>query len=113
MFDIIVIGTSCNLMICSIYRFADLSKEKPTLNGKKSAEFVKLSTITHIALLPLGVLGRYVTKAMVMCSHFHWETTRDCNSHANCQAMSLFIPFYKRFFLKSLCILVPPPSSLF
>ena len=65
------IGTLCNLTISSTYNWANLSNESSLLTGRKCADFVSLSTITHMASCCLQVLGSPITKSIVILSHFH------------------------------------------
>jgi len=92
----------------------------------KWALLVSRSTITHIALFPLGLLDRPTTKSMVIFSHFHFGIGSGCsnpavlcNSTLTCWhtrqrlriELSLFIPCHQKCCLRSLYILVPPGST--
>ncbi|MFS7913478.1 hypothetical protein Hanom_Chr02g00142251 [Helianthus anomalus] len=47
--------------------------------GRKCADFVNRSTITHIISCPLGVLGNFVMKSIETCSHFHKGISGCCS----------------------------------
>jgi hypothetical protein len=61
-------GTPCNLTTSFIYNRANLSIESVIFIGKKRADLVNLSIITHIASLPFFPLGKPNTKSIVMSS---------------------------------------------
>ena len=115
--EIILKGTPCCLNISYMYLFASASVDCPTLKGMKWALLVSQSMITHIALFPLGLLGRPTTKSMVILSHFHSGIGSGCSSPAvlwcsalTCwhtrqrttnRAISLFIPCHQKCCLRS------------
>ncbi|KAJ0558903.1 hypothetical protein HanIR_Chr07g0341491 [Helianthus annuus] len=47
--------------------------------GKKCADLVSLSTITHIVSFPFLVLGNLVIRSMVTISHFHVGSSGCCS----------------------------------
>ncbi|KAJ0512047.1 hypothetical protein HanIR_Chr11g0558861 [Helianthus annuus] len=47
--------------------------------GKKWADLVSLSTITHIVSFPFLVLGNLVIKSIVTHSHFHSGSSGCCS----------------------------------
>ncbi|KAJ6847542.1 uncharacterized protein M6B38_277275 [Iris pallida] len=107
-----------------MYISARCSVDCPTRNGRNLADFVSLSTITQMTLLPFCVLGSPDTKSIVICSHFHSGTGSGCSSPAvrwcsafTCWhtkhfetnlAISRFIPCHQKFCLRSLYIFVLP-----
>ena len=63
--ETIDIGTPCNLTISSTYNWANLSNGSSFLNGRKCADFISLSTITHMASCCLQVLRSPKEKSIV------------------------------------------------
>ena len=57
------------------YTMENLSNVKVIRTARKCADFVSRSTITHTASCPCGVRGKWVTKSIVTCSHFHSATS--------------------------------------
>ena len=68
-------GTPCSRTICRMYNRQNLSKAKVIRTGRKFANFVSRSTITHTASCFCCVRGKWVTKSIVTCSHFHSATS--------------------------------------
>ena len=53
----------------------NLSKAKVIGTARKCTDFVSWSTITHIVSCFYCVRGKWVTKSIVTCSHFHLATS--------------------------------------
>lgn len=53
--DTVVTRTPCNLMICLMHKFTNLSIERPILECKKCVDFVNWSTITHTLSSPVSM----------------------------------------------------------
>ena len=80
--DTIDIGTPCNLTISEIYKDANLSKESICCIGKKCADLVSQSTITHTALCFWNIHGNSITKSIIILSYFHSSIFNDCDFSA-------------------------------
>lgn len=81
--ETILMRTPCKLTILSRYSLASFSNKYSTFTSKNGANFVSLSVIIQIASWLFYVLGNPVTKSIVMCSHFHFGTSKDCSSLDN------------------------------
>ena len=83
------IGTPWSRTISFTYKSANCSSEYVILIGKKCADLVNLSTITHTTSCPLVVLGKPTTKSMEICSHFHSGISIGCRTPAGrwCSAL--------------------------
>ena len=68
-------GTPCSRTISRIYNRQNLSNVKVIRTARKCPYFVSWSTITHTASCPCSVSGKWVTKSIVTCSHFHSATS--------------------------------------
>ena len=64
-------GTPCSDTMCLMYNYAYCATELVVLTGRKYADFVNLSTITHMESYPLCVLGNPTIKSIAIRSHFH------------------------------------------
>jgi len=108
-FDKMLAKTSCRRTISLICLSARIFVIWPTLNGKKWANFVRRSMITHTAM----------TKSIVMCSYFYagvgngcrsltvrWCSIFICWQTKHLATYSLFIAFHQKFWFKSWYILV-------
>ena len=68
-------GTPCSRTISRIYNRQNLFNVKVIRTARKCADFVSRSTITHTASCLCCVRGKWVTKSIVTCSHFHSATS--------------------------------------
>jgi hypothetical protein len=74
-----------------MYNLANLSV---IFLGKKSADFVKRSTMTQVALLLFFSLGNLITKFIVISFHFHLGISNEgCRSFSKL-VMSVCHPFF-------------------
>ncbi|GJY27613.1 hypothetical protein Tco_0403380, partial [Tanacetum coccineum] len=64
-------GTPCRKTISFIYNLVRVSILSIALMGMKCADLVRRSTMTQIVSCLLDVLGSFVTKSIVILSHFH------------------------------------------
>ena len=76
-------GTPCSRTISRMYYWQNLSNVKVIRIAKKCADFMSRSTITHTASCPCGVCGKWVTKSIVTCSHFHLATSCETLENSN------------------------------
>ena len=67
--------TPCSQTISRMYNRQNHSNVKVISTVRKCADFVSRSTITHTVSCPCGVRGKWVTKSIVTCSHFHSATS--------------------------------------
>lgn len=116
--DMIDTGAPCSLTLSVTYSSASCSMLQVIFTGRNRALFANLSTITQMASQPLLDQGNPVTKSMVMCSHFRFNSPsgRRCSALRCWQyrhfetysATSFFIPFYTYKLCKCLYIFVLP-----
>ena len=71
-------GTPCSRTISRIYNWQNLSNAKVIRTARKCADLVSRSTITHTVSCLCGVCGKWVTKSIVTCSHFHSADGNQC-----------------------------------
>ena len=82
LFDTVDTATPCSWTISRMYNRQNLSKAKVIRTARKCADFVSRSTITHTTSCFYCVHGKWVTKSIVTCSHFHSATSNGCSSPA-------------------------------
>ena len=78
--DIMDIGTPCSRTISLMYNRQNISSVKVIRTARKCADFVSQSTITYTASCLRDVRGKWVTKSIVACSHFHSATSNGWSS---------------------------------
>ena len=71
--DTIKTNTPCSWTISQIYNRQNSSNVKVIHTARKCADLVSRSTITHTTPCLRCVHGKWVTKSIVTCSHFHLE----------------------------------------
>ena len=72
--------TPYNCTISRIYNLSNSSNVKVIRTTRKCDDLVSRSTITHTASCPYDVRGKWVTKSIVTCSHFHSATSKAWSS---------------------------------
>ena len=75
-------GTPCSWTISRIYNQQNSSSMKVIRTTRKCADFVSWSTITHTASCLRSVCGKWVTKSIMMCSHFKSSSTNGWSAPA-------------------------------
>ena len=76
-------STPCSRTISQIYNQHNSSSVKVIRTAIKCADFVNRSTITHTSSCLRNVHGKWVTKSIVTCSHFHSATSNGWSSPAS------------------------------
>ena len=86
-------GTPCSLTISRMYNRQNLSKAKVIRTARKCADFVSRSTITHTVSCFCCVRGKWITKSIVTCSHFHSATSNVSLNLLTCEISSNKVPY--------------------
>ena len=90
--DIMDTGTPCSQTVSRIHNRQNSSSVKVIRKVRKCVDFMSRSTITHTTSCLLGVHGKWVTKSIVTCSHFHSATSNGWSSPAGfwCSALTCY-----------------------
>ena len=67
--------TPCSRIVSLMYNRQNSSSVKVIRTARKCADLMSRSTITHTTSCLRGFHGKWVTKSIVTCSHFHLDTS--------------------------------------
>ena len=86
-------GTPYTRIISRIYNFQNFSCVKVIRTSRKCANLVSWSTITYTVSCLRCVCGKWITKSIAICSHFHSATS---NGWSSCDASISGVPLTTR-----------------